>query len=239
MTEQDLDDVLAGVGARLRRVRLARGVTLAALARATGISVSTLSRLESGQRKPTLALLLPLARAHRVTLDELVGAPEFGDPRVRSTPVRRGDMTLVPLTRQPGGLQAHKLVIPPVRTDPSRRTHEGYAWLYVLSGSLRLVLAEHDITLRAGEAAEFPTRVPHWLGSADSDAVEILSLFGGQGERMRLRASPRATASAGAAPDGPGSVGVPGPSPGPGAGGSGSGHVRAPVPDGYPDPDSR
>ena len=60
--------------------------TLAQLAEATGISVSTLSRLESGRRRPTLELLLPLARAHQVPLDELVGAPATGDPRVHARP---------------------------------------------------------------------------------------------------------------------------------------------------------
>ncbi|MGV9239177.1 helix-turn-helix domain-containing protein, partial [Streptomyces nigra] len=69
------DDVLAGVGPRLRRMRKEREVTLTALSEATGISVSTLSRLESGLRRPSLELLLPIARAHQVPLDELVGNP--------------------------------------------------------------------------------------------------------------------------------------------------------------------
>lgn len=81
MTEDDRTDaVLNEVGPRLRRIRRDRGATLAELSAATGISVSTLSRLESGQRKPSLELLLPLARAHQVPLDELVGAPATGDP---------------------------------------------------------------------------------------------------------------------------------------------------------------
>ena len=77
-----IDDGAGAVGPRLRALRQERGVTLAELSRATGISVSTLSRLESGQRRPTLELLLPLARAHQVPLDELVGAPPTGDPRI-------------------------------------------------------------------------------------------------------------------------------------------------------------
>ncbi len=84
--EKDLDGVLNGVGARLRKLRKERGATLTALSEATGISVSTLSRLESGGRKPSLELLLPIARAHQVPLDELVGAPPVGDPRVRTKP---------------------------------------------------------------------------------------------------------------------------------------------------------
>ncbi|MGW4025274.1 helix-turn-helix domain-containing protein [Streptomyces sp. NPDC005009] len=186
------DDVLAEVGPRLRRIRKEREVTLAALSEATGISVSTLSRLESGLRKPSLELLLPIAQAHQVPLDELVGAPPVGDPRIRaSEPIQRYGRTHWPLTRQPGGLQAYKVLEPKRRLEPEPRTHEGYEWLYVLSGRLRLVLGEHDVVLAAGEAAEFDTRVPHWFGSTGEGPVEFLSLFGPQGERMHVRARPK------------------------------------------------
>jgi len=181
---------LAEVGPRLKRARAQRGVTLTDLAAATGISKSTLSRLEAGQRRPSLELLLPIAQAHQMPLDELVGAPEVGDPRVRFTPRNRGGRTVVPLTRQPGGLQAWKAIIPPEPGEPELRTHEGYEWLYVLSGRMRLLLADHDITMGPGEVAEFDTRLPHWFGAADDQPIEILSLFGKQGERTHLRAQP-------------------------------------------------
>ena len=194
MTETEepeaMDQVLTEVGPRLRRIRKERDATLAGLSAATGISVSTLSRLESGHRKPSLELLLPIARAHQVPLDELVGAPPVGDPRVRSKPIVRGGRTMLPLTRQPGGLQAYKVIEPARSAEPDPRTHEGYEWLYVLSGRLRLILGDHDVVLGAGEAAEFDTRVPHWFGSAGEGPVEFLSLFGPQGERMHVRARP-------------------------------------------------
>ena len=152
--------------------------------------MSTLSRLESGSRRPTLELLLPLAKAHGVTLDELVAAPPTGDPRVHLRPVTRHGMTMLPLTRRAGGIQAYKLVLPAgdARGEPAPQTHEGYEWLYVLHGRLRLVLGEHDLVLPEGEAAEFDTRVPHWFGSADGESVEFLTIFGRQGERMHVRA---------------------------------------------------
>ena len=190
MANEDAE-VLALVGPRLRELRKKRGTTLARLAETTGISVSTLSRLESGDRKPTLELLLPLARAHQVPLDELVGAPEVGDPRVRLKPVRRHGATIMALTHNPGGVQAFKMIIPAERCEPEPRTHEGYEWLYVLAGELRLVLADHDLVMKAGEAAEFDTRLPHWFGSTGSATVEVLSLFGSQGERIHVRAQPR------------------------------------------------
>jgi transcriptional regulator with XRE-family HTH domain len=188
----EITRALAEVGPRLKRLRTQRGVTLAGLSEATGISKSTLSRLESGQRRPSLELLLPIAQAHQVPLDELVGAPEVGDPRVRPAPRRVNGRVVLPLTRQPGALQAWKVIIPAGQQEPEVRAHEGYEWLYVLSGRLRLVLADHDLILGAGEAAEFDTRLPHWFGSTGDGAVEILSLFGRQGERMHVRARPRA-----------------------------------------------
>jgi len=187
-----LDKVLATVGPRLRALRQQRDMTLADLSAATGISVSTLSRLESGQRRPNLELLLPLAQAYQVPLDELIGGPATGDPRIHAQPFTRNGMTVLPLTRRTGGLQAYKLVIPTsrARQEPALQVHEGYEWLYVLSGQLRIVLGEHDLLLRAGEAAEFDTRVPHWFGRAGAAPVELLSLFGPQGERMHVRARP-------------------------------------------------
>ncbi|WP_218018245.1 helix-turn-helix domain-containing protein [Nocardia shimofusensis] len=193
--DEDLDHALDAVGPRLRALRKQRETTLNDLSAATGISVSTLSRLESGTRRPTLELLLPLARAHGVTLDELVGAPPTGDPRIHLRPVTRFGMTMLPLTRRAGGIQAYKLIIPAGsdRRVPEPKTHEGYEWLYVLNGRLRMVLGEHDLVLDPGEAAEFDTRVPHWFGAADEHPVEFLSLFGKQGERAHLRARPAAS----------------------------------------------
>ena len=104
MTSLDISNVLADVGPRLKRVRNQRDVTLTELAATTGISKSTLSRLESGQRKPSLELLLPIAEAFRIPLDELFGAPEVGDPRIRLRPRKRGGRVVVPLTQQPRGM---------------------------------------------------------------------------------------------------------------------------------------
>ena len=192
---QAIATVLAEVGPRLRRLRARRGVTLTQLAEATGISKSTLSRLETGQRKPSLELLLPLAEAHQVPLDELVGAPEVGDPRIRLKPRRRNGRIVFPLTQQSGGPHVWKVIIPPERNEPELRTHKGYEWLYVLSGRMRLLLGEHDITIGPGEVAEFDTALPHWFGSADREPVEILSVHSSHGERMHVRAAPRRNAA--------------------------------------------
>jgi transcriptional regulator with XRE-family HTH domain len=200
----DLDQALSAVGPRLRALRRQRETTLTDLSAQTGVSVSTLSRLESGDRKPTLELLLPLARAYGVTLDELVDAPPTGDPRVHMRPVKRHGMTMIPLTQRAGGIQAYKFIIPAGgrRGEPQDlKTHEGYEWTYVLNGHLRLRLGDQDLVLGPGEAAEFDTRVPHWFGPAsEGEPVEFLSLFGREGQRAHLRARPAAPPANSAAP---------------------------------------
>lgn len=192
--DHSTDRTLDAVGPRLKQLRQRRDVTLTDLAEETGISTSTLSRLEAGLRRPTLEQLLPLARAYGVTLDELVDAPPTGDPRVNLRPIPTNDgRYILPLTRRPGGIQAYKFILPTGRDDaePDLRTHEGYDWAFVLNGKLRLVLGEHDLILTPGEAAEFDTRTPHWFGATSSGPVEFLSLVGKQGERAHVRTAPK------------------------------------------------
>jgi Cupin domain len=67
---------------------------------------------------------------------------------------------------------------------PTPKTHEGYDWIYVPSGRVRLVLGDQDLVLAAGEAAEFDCRVRHWFGSADAAPAEVLGLFGRQANAL-------------------------------------------------------
>ncbi|MGX1811812.1 XRE family transcriptional regulator [Nocardia sp. NPDC055321] len=183
-----LTATLAQVGVRLRRLRESKDLSLADLHRLTGISKSTLSRLESGNRKPSLELLLPIAAALGVPLDDIVAAPRIVDPRLPQQPRHTAGRVIVPLSRTQGEPKAYKLFIPESESAPFPRTHAGYEWLYVLTGRLRLILGDYDITLGPGEVAEFDTQHPHWFGSTGHGPVEILSLFGGQGERIHIRA---------------------------------------------------
>lgn len=185
-TNTDLAAALDGIGPRLQRVRTSRGLTLAEVAELAGTSASTVSRLESGLRRPSLELLFPLARVYGMSLDDLVGAPEFGDPRVQLRPRRRNGRIVIPLSRNPGGVQAWKIVMP-LETGPGeRRTHDGSEWIYVLSGRIRLIVGSRDLILGPGEVADFDTRTPHWFGATGDGPAEILSLFDRTGARVHL-----------------------------------------------------
>ena len=185
-----IESELSQIPLRLRSARERKDITLAELAAATSISKSTLSRLESGQRKPSLELLLPICAALAVPFDEIVSPPRVVDPRVSQKSTRADGRIFVPLSKHQGEPQAFKITIPGKEKVPIRngKVHVGYEWLFVLSGRLRLILGEHDVVLGPGEAAEFDTLNPHWFGSADGAPVEILSMFGKHGERMHVRA---------------------------------------------------
>lgn len=178
------------VAPRLRRVREKRGVTLAEISRGTGISTSTLSRLESGQRRPSLELLLQITAFLGIHLDEIVSSPRIVDPRVPQSPRQVGGRVLIPLSRQQGEPRAYKMIIPAADEDPLLRSHDGYEWLYVLNGRLRVKLGDQDFVVGPGEVAEFDCHTPHWFGAAGRRQVEVLSLFGRQGERIHVRTRP-------------------------------------------------
>ena len=200
------------VGPRLRRLRTDRGLSLAELSQRTGISTSTLSRLETGARVPGLEHLVALARAHAVSLDDLVGVRFSRDPRLRFESVDQDGRLTMPLAVPAGGLRVeHAIIRPPDRgsvepdvhvhgSDSSHgsrefesdalRTHRGYVWMLVLEGAIRLVVGSHDLIAEEGEAAEFDTRVPHWIGPARGRPAHVLNVHGRDGQRIRVRARP-------------------------------------------------
>lgn len=178
-----MTDQLKQVGVRLRAYRHSKGWTLDELAERAMMSPSTLSRLESGKRQASLELLMPLTRQLGIGLDDLV-APEVPDPRVRRPAIHRDGMVIAPLAPEGSPVGTYKITYPPAGDTPEPRVHDGYEWLYVLSGRLRLVLGDQELVLTRGEAAEFDTRVPHSMSAAGPRPAQVISIFNDDGVRM-------------------------------------------------------
>jgi transcriptional regulator with XRE-family HTH domain len=179
----------ARVRRRLRELRTERGLTLRQVAERAHLDVSTLSRLETGKRRLALDHVPALAAALGVTADDLLGVAPPPDPRVRGEPRTSDGLTLWPLTLRPGpgGLQAYKLLLSARRHKPPAvlPVHEGYDWMYVLDGRLRLLLGDEDLVIEPAEAVEFSTLTPHWFGAVEGP-VELIAIFGPQGERIHV-----------------------------------------------------
>ena len=180
-TAADLED---RVRVRLRQLRFERGLSLSALARACGLAPSTLSRLETGARRLTLAHVAQLARAMNVSIDDLV-ATEPAQPAPDDPPRSRDGKTWRPVgPERTTGARVYRVAIPADLRQPTLHSHEGHQWLYVLEGSVRLIIEHHDLVLREGEAAAFHTWRPHWLGAVDGPA-EALVIFAPDGRPLR------------------------------------------------------
>jgi transcriptional regulator with XRE-family HTH domain len=186
--DDEIEAVLDGVADRLGELRARSGRTLAELSAQTGVSISTLSRLESGLRRPTLDLLIRLAAAYGASLDDLVGAPQIADPRIHPKPFYREGRAIIPLTKQNPDVIAFKMLLPGHSPDAPvpQKVHAGYDWIYVLSGRVRLAIGDDETVLVPGEAAEFDTRRPHGFVSASMQPAEVINLLSRQGERVHV-----------------------------------------------------
>lgn len=172
-----------GLGARIRRARRDRNITLEELAEASGVSVAHISRLESGDRQPSLDGLLRLAFGLGVPFDELFAEPDEPESgtvvRGAEAPFYEGPaMRFQPLMPDAGpeGIAAMKVVFPANRVDPEHTHHEhgGQEWLYVLKGRLRLTLGSERTMLEPGDAAFFDARLPHAFDVFSEEDVEVL-----------------------------------------------------------------
>jgi transcriptional regulator with XRE-family HTH domain len=191
--EDAIETALAGLGARLIRERVHRGATLDALARRIGVSASTLSRLESGKRRPTLELLLRIAVLYGVTLDELVGLPGYAEFTVPEERVRHGgDRVVWRLTRSEVEPTPYKFVYSATESVPpdTLPTHRGWLWVFVLAGRLRVIDDGSERILEPGQAAEIDTARPHWTGSTGEGPVEVLALISEHPMRSSATALP-------------------------------------------------
>ena len=177
---------LAQVGLRLKAARTAKGWTLERLAKAAGISSSTLSRLESGKRQASLELLLPVARQLGMSIDDLlVPVPE--DPRVRRDAWEAEGMWVHPLSPESSPVHTYKIHYQPRPPVDQLRVHGGYEWLYVMAGRMRLQLGNREIILHKGEAAEFDTLTPHALTAVGPEDAEVISIFNEAGARFHTQ----------------------------------------------------
>ena len=172
------EDVLPAVAPQLRALRRRASLTLEAAARTAGLSPAHLSRLETGQRQPSLPVLLALARIYGTTVSELLGE-SVAD---RDAVVRAGDMEPTAAggwtywqAGAPGrGMQALRVHVPHGSQGDIVRVHPGEEWLYVLKGRLRLRLGDATHLLGPGDSAHFDSLTPHRIAAQDPDGVDLL-----------------------------------------------------------------
>lgn len=173
---QDNDELDNLVRKRIRGLRVAQGWSLEDLAARARLSQSTLSRIENGQRRLALDQLVALARALDTSLDQLV---ETAADDVVSNPTHDGPHGMMrwPIRADPGTTVVRQRMVDPPPESPSRmRAHPGREWFVVLSGTVVLLLGNRRFRVETNQSAEFPTMLPHAIGTAGGPS-EILGIF--------------------------------------------------------------
>lgn len=175
---------------RLRTLRQARGWTIEELARRSNIGPSTISRLETGQRRLAVDHLVVMARALDTTVDELLIDDEDEDVVIRPARDEANGNVFWLLTRRddPSGRVVAKMRTAPRKRLPEPRVHPGRDWFYVLEGTVRLRLGERDVLVEAGQAASFDTMTPHSI-TGHGGPAELLTILDHHGERAHLHNS--------------------------------------------------
>ena len=187
MDPTPIADALDQVGPRLKRIRTERGVTLTDAVRDDGHleehAVAAGERPAAPEpRAAPAARAGPPGPARRPRRRARGRRP--ADPPQAATGERPHRRPADQAARRGAGLEDRH---PCDQSKPQPRTHDGYEWLYVLTGQMRLVLGDQDFVLEPGEAVEFDTTLPHWFGSTGEGPAEVLSIFGRPGERMHVR----------------------------------------------------
>ncbi|TLS47962.1 helix-turn-helix transcriptional regulator [Streptomyces montanus] len=176
--EPEAADVLPAVAPQLRELRRRASLTLEAAARTAGLSPAHLSRLETGQRQPSLPMLLALARTYGTTVSELLGETVADrDAVVRAAdmePTRAGGWTYWQAGAAGRGMQSLRVHVPYGAQGDIVRVHPGEEWLYVLKGRLRLRLADTAHLLAPGDSAHFDSLTPHRIAAADREGADLL-----------------------------------------------------------------
>jgi transcriptional regulator with XRE-family HTH domain len=187
MTQGDEDEGLDGlVRKRLRALRVAQGWSLEELASRAGLSQSSLSRIENGQRRLALDQLVTLARALDTSLDQLVETAADDVVTSPTVDAARGRLRW-PVKGEPGVSVLRQRLTEPPPDDPARmRAHPGREWLVVLSGVAILMLGHKRIRLETNQAAEFPTMMPHAIG-VERGPCEVLGIFDRDARRGHQR----------------------------------------------------
>lgn len=196
----DLDEIERVVRSRLRSLRTTLGLSLDELAARTNLSASTISRVETGRRTISLDVLLPLAGALQVDLDALLDVRSDDDVVIRPAPRTSGGRTTWMLSRPTGTTVAVKMRLEPTPGRVEQRVHPGHDWFFVIEGRVRLWLGEREITVEAGEAAEFGTMTPHAFAAVDGPA-ELIMIFDRDGQRAHVHSEAGGPATAPSPPD--------------------------------------
>lgn len=172
------------IGARLRQLREEKGISLRALAQATGLTPSFLSQVERDLAEPSIKSLRQIAQALEVPLFLL-----FLDTAEYNPVVPRSARRII---RFPGSKLTYQLLVPDLNrqmeailttigpggaTSDAPISHEGEEWTMILSGRATVLVADQEYTLEEGDCIYYYATLPHLIRNPGPEELLVVSVM--------------------------------------------------------------
>jgi DNA-binding transcriptional MerR regulator/uncharacterized cupin superfamily protein len=153
-------------GQRFRRLRARRGLSLAQVARATGVSIGFLSALERGQMRSSVATLQRIARYYRTNILSLFEAarenPRLVRPAQRKILETTAGVRMELLAWGNTAMEPHLFRVKPNGGSGESYAHEGEEFLHILRGEFEIWLSNKEhYRLKTGDSLYFESSTPH------------------------------------------------------------------------------
>jgi quercetin dioxygenase-like cupin family protein/DNA-binding XRE family transcriptional regulator len=167
------------MGPRLRRLRSGRGMSLAAVGAAIGISVGFLSALERGQMSASVGTLRKLARFYNLNILDFFNASQ-ANPHLVRPPERKlleagPGVRLELLAWGDTVMEPHLFRIAPGADSGDPYAHEGEEFLYIIQGKLEISLDDgQSFRLHSGDSFYFESNTPHRWANPGKTETRIL-----------------------------------------------------------------
>ena len=173
---------LAAIGVRIREARLARGLTLQALADVSGLSPSMLSLVERGRASPSIGSLIVISSALGSTMSDLLAVEAPADEKLV---VHEAEQQVIETTqhvvrrlirqdRARGVSLAVNEYAPHTGNAEVPITHEGYEYGFVLEGELTVEVEGHTHQMHRGDLISYSSRRPHKIWNHSERTVRTL-----------------------------------------------------------------
>lgn len=179
------------IGAKIKKLRLAKKLTLQAVAKETGFSPALISQIENNNVSPPIATLSKIAKFFDVKMSmffseeeeecrfEVVRAAERKQiPRVISRAGTSQGYSYESLSfrKQNKKMEPFLLTVTEKAMEENTYSHDGEEFLFVMKGEAELILDDNRIVLREGDCVYFDSALKHRLLSPSGEEVKVLAV---------------------------------------------------------------
>lgn len=171
------------LGKKIKTVRQEKNISFDILANETGLTIDSLKSIESGETTPPVGTLLQIARALQIDSGYFLKKEQTKmKKRIKAYSQRTENYAYETLT--PGAenkhLKAFKVQIEPLKDHRGvSYQHEGEEFVYVLKGTIEVIVGDHVNRLSPGDSLHFNSGIRHLLRNISEEQAELLVVIYG------------------------------------------------------------